>query len=384
MQLSDQLSTTTQLEAGAHTGQGAGRVMGRPILALSQPLPFSTQIRNGLSLLLLLTVVGWCWQPLVSLFSLTQQQEQYSHIMLIPGLSLYVFYLDRKAIFASREWSPWLGSLLIGLGAWSYWSADAAIFAPDQLSMTIMALVMMCWGIVVACFGITLSRQMSFGLLCLIFMVPLPSFLLEAIVGFLQRSSAEATAVLFSVLGIPVFRQEFVFSLSNFTIHVAEECSGIRSALALFFLLAHDLGLRAGSGLRQAEAGHERAVGDARQRPGLLLVAATVDDGADAVAAVAEQERAGRARLGQALDGEHRRLEPDLDASVFGRHETAEQAKAGKRGVDVGREGRLGVDGCGARRDHVAAEPVDRLQHQRPLLVHSPTTAKTWSATPTS
>jgi exosortase len=56
---------------------------------------------------------------------------------------------------------------------------------------------------------------------------------LEAIVGFLQRSSAEATAVLFSVLGIPVFRQEFVFSLSNFTIHVAEECSGIRSALAL-------------------------------------------------------------------------------------------------------------------------------------------------------
>ena len=234
MQLSDHLSTTAPLDAETHAGDRAGRVVGRPILTLSQSLPFSAQIRNGLSLLLLLAAVGWCWQPLVSLFSLTQQQEQYSHIVLIPLLSLYVLFLERKAIFASREWSPWLGSLLIGLGAWSYWSADAAIFAPDQLSMTIMALVMMCWGIVVACFGITLSRQMSFGLLCLLFMVPLPSFLLEAIVGFLQRSSAEATAVLFSVLGIPVFRQEFVFSLSNFTIHVAEECSGIRSALALF------------------------------------------------------------------------------------------------------------------------------------------------------
>jgi exosortase len=233
MQLSDQLSTTAPLEAETHTGGRTGRLVGGS-LALSQPLPFSAQIRNGLSLLLLLAAVGWCWQPLVSLFSLTQQQEQYSHIMLIPGLSLYVFYLDRKAIFASREWSPWLGSLLIGLGAWSYWSADAAIFAPDQLSMTILALVMMCWGIVMACFGVTLFRQMSFGLLCLLFMVPLPSFLLEAIVGFLQRSSAEATAVLFSVLGIPVFRQEFVFSLSNFTIHVAEECSGIRSAISLF------------------------------------------------------------------------------------------------------------------------------------------------------
>ena len=234
MPLSDHLSITAPLEDRTHAGERANRLEAEPIQALSQPLPFSMKTRNWLSLLLLCAAVAWFWQPLVSLFSLTQQQEQYSHIMLIPGLSLYVFYLDRKAIFASREWSPWLGSLLIGLGAWSYWSADAAIFAPDQLSMTIMALVMMCWGIAVACFGITLSRQVSFGLLCLLFMVPLPSFLLEAIVGFLQRSSAEATAVLFSVLGVPVFRQEFVFSLSNFTIHVAEECSGIRSALALF------------------------------------------------------------------------------------------------------------------------------------------------------
>jgi exosortase len=225
MHLSDHLSTTAPLEEGTHAGESG---------ALSQPLPFSMKTRNGLFLLLLLAAVAWFWPPLVSLFSLTLQQEQYSHIVLIPCLSLYVLFLDRKAIFASREWSPWLGAMLIGLGAWGYWSADAAIFAPDQLSMTIVALVVMCWGIVVSCFGIALCLKVSFGLLCLLFMVPLPSFLLHAIIGFLQRSSAEATDLLFSVLGVPVFRQGFVFSLSNFTIHVAEECSGIRSALSLF------------------------------------------------------------------------------------------------------------------------------------------------------
>ena len=225
MQLSDHLSTTAPLEGETHAGERG---------ALSQPLPFSMMTRNGLALLLLLAAVAGFWQPLLSLFSLTLQQEQYSHIVLIPCLSLYVLFLDRKAIFASREWSPWLGFLLIGLGALSYWSADAAIVAPDQLSMTIVALVLMCWGIFVSCFGITLCRKVSFGLLCLLFMVPLPSFLLDAIVGFLQRSSTEATDLLFSVLGIPVFREGFVFSLSNFTIHVAEECSGIRSALSLF------------------------------------------------------------------------------------------------------------------------------------------------------
>jgi exosortase len=120
------------------------------------------------------------------------------------------------------------------MGAWGYWSADAAIPDLDRMSMTMFALVVMCWGIFVCCFGVTLCRKVSFGLLFLLFMVPFPTVLLDAIVGFLQRSSTEATALLFSALGVPVFRQGFVFSLSNFTIHVAEECSGIRSALSLF------------------------------------------------------------------------------------------------------------------------------------------------------
>ena len=233
MPLIDHLSITAPLEDKRHAGEKVSPLEGQPIQALSQPLPFSMRIRNGLSLLLLLAAVAWFWQPLVSLVSLAQEQEHYSHIVLIPCLTLYVLFLDRRAIFASREWSPWLGSVLIGLGAVGYWSADATIFVPDQLSMTILALVVMCWGIFVSCFGVTLVRKVSFGLLFLLFMVPLPSILLNAIIGFLQRSSAEATDVLFSLLGVPVFREGFVFSLSNFTVHVAEECSGIRSALSL-------------------------------------------------------------------------------------------------------------------------------------------------------
>lgn len=234
MQLGDHLSITATLEGKKTAGERVNRLEGGPIQALSQPLPFSMKTRNGLSLLLLLATVAWFWQPLLSLFDLTQQQEHYSHILLIPCLSVYLLYLDRKAIFASMEWSPWLGLLVIGIGAWCYWSADAVISDPDRMSMTMLALVVMCWGIFVSCFGVTLCRKASFGLLFLLFMVPFPTFLLDAIVGFLQRSSTEATALMFSALGVPVFRDGFVFSLSNFTIHVAEECSGIRSALSLF------------------------------------------------------------------------------------------------------------------------------------------------------
>ncbi|HEV8326526.1 MAG TPA: exosortase/archaeosortase family protein [Nitrospiraceae bacterium] len=235
MPVSNQLSITPLQEESRRniSGEMPTSFGVEAVRLLSKPLPFSAQRRNLLSLLLFFAVVALFWQPLVTLFSLTQQQEHYSHIVLIPCLSLYVLYLERKAIFASREWSPWLGSILIGLGALGYWRAVPVTLAVDQLSMMILALVVMCWGIFVSCFGITLCRKVLFGLLFLLFMVPLPAFLLDAIIGFLQRSSAEATDLLFSALGVPVFRQGFVFSLSNFTIHVAEECSGIRSALSL-------------------------------------------------------------------------------------------------------------------------------------------------------
>jgi exosortase len=213
--------------------------------AVSRALPFSVNCRPILALSLVLATVTWFWEPLLELFSLTQQAH-YSHILLIPWMSLYVLYFDRKSILASPEYNPWSGTLLMGVGALSYWGVDAVAPAADRLSMTILAFVIMSWGVFVFCLGISLCRKISFPLLFLLFMVPLPSVLLEAVIAFLQRNSAEASDFLFSVLGVPVFRQGFLFTLSDFKIHVAEECSGIRSALALLItsLLAGHFFLR--------------------------------------------------------------------------------------------------------------------------------------------
>ena len=76
MGLSDHLSIMASFEDRKHAGERANRLEGEPLQAMRQPLPFSLRIRNGLSLFLLLAAVAWFWQPLVSLFSLTQQQEQ--------------------------------------------------------------------------------------------------------------------------------------------------------------------------------------------------------------------------------------------------------------------------------------------------------------------
>lgn len=217
---------------------------------MSVPFLQNARYRDCLFLVLVAAMVGWFWRPLISLFSLSFQSgrpELYSHIVLIPCLSLYFLYMERTAIFAAVEWGPSLGALSIAAGAVLNWSVGASTLdKPDNLSLAIFAMLMMYWGVFLLCYGMRAFQKASFALLLLLFMVPIPSFLLDAVIGFLLRGSAETTDFLFGFLGVPVLRQDFVFVLPNLAIHIAEECSGIRSTLALFItsLVAGHLFLR--------------------------------------------------------------------------------------------------------------------------------------------
>jgi exosortase len=195
--------------------------------------PFGEPHRNGLFLVLLAAAVAIFWNPLNDLYALTQQQEHYSHIVLIPWLSLYAFYVDRATILSSRRWSPWLGLCVMAAGAITAWQAEAVASGPDVLSAQVLGFVVVCWGAFLLCYGLGAARVFSFGLLFLLCVVPLPVAMLNAVIAFLQRSSAELTDVVFAVLGVPFYRDGFIFGLPNLTIHIAEECSGIRSTLSL-------------------------------------------------------------------------------------------------------------------------------------------------------
>src|SRR5262249_51864248 len=70
-------------------------------------------------------------------------------------------------------------------------------------------------------------------LLFLLFMVPIPGILLNAAVDLLKKGSTEMVAALFTITGTVYHREGYVFSLPNVVIEIADECSGIRSSLAL-------------------------------------------------------------------------------------------------------------------------------------------------------
>lgn len=103
---------------------------------------------------------------------------------------------------------------------------------------SLMSLCLIGWwtGGFIFFFGIDAFRNAAFPLLFLLFAVPIPTFLLDKVISFLQAGSAETAYWIFKISGVPFSREGFVFSLPEMSIEVARECSGIRSCLVLFIV----------------------------------------------------------------------------------------------------------------------------------------------------
>jgi exosortase C (VPDSG-CTERM-specific) len=86
----------------------------------------------------------------------------------------------------------------------------------------------------------------AFPLAYLIFMVPMPDAMADALEIASKSAAAEVANVFFHLSGTPFLRSGPIFQLPNITIEVAQECSGIRSSWVLFMtsILAANLFLQ--------------------------------------------------------------------------------------------------------------------------------------------
>jgi exosortase len=172
--------------------------------------------------------------------------EYCSHIILIPAISIWLAYSNRKAIrTALRTWPS--GTLLavpaVPVLLWAF-ARRSSLDPGDFLAATTFSIVCVWIGGFAVCYGPRALRAAIFPLLFLFLMVPLPAFMLEAAVHSLQKGSTEITYWMLQAVGQPALKDGFTIYLPKLTILVAEECSGIRSTVALFItclLVAHML-----------------------------------------------------------------------------------------------------------------------------------------------
>lgn len=186
--------------------------------------------------------------PLSAVGKLVFKNETYSHIALIPLVSLSLIVIHRKSILSGAFGKPLLG-FPICAGAIILFAVTATQrfrFYPqplqypvepnDYLSLCMAGLAAWVIGSFLSVYGPQAFRRARFALLFLLFAIPIPTFLLNGAIFFLQQASAEASDLVFRLSGVVYHREGLVFEFSNVAIQVAEQCSGVRSSLSLFIL----------------------------------------------------------------------------------------------------------------------------------------------------
>jgi exosortase C (VPDSG-CTERM-specific) len=181
--------------------------------------------------------------PLLELVQLALGSDLASHTLLIPFVSAYLIWLRRDRLALAPSGARWPALLLAAAGL----ALFAARVAPgDVVAMRALSFCLLLWAGGFALLGAGTMRAFAFPAAFLVFMVPLPSFAVNAIEAFFQYTSAALAFRFIDWSGTAVFRDGLTFTMPGLTVHVGPECSGIRSSFVLFItsLLAGHLFLR--------------------------------------------------------------------------------------------------------------------------------------------
>jgi exosortase C (VPDSG-CTERM-specific) len=192
------------------------------------------------------------WRPVYELGRCSLHSELYSYIPLIPAISLYLIWPNRDSIRWERRPAWGLAAVAAVLGvallvAWKYTLQSGWKPHMDDY-LAAMTLSLLCFIAAGSCavLGKSTLRAIAFPMALLIFMVPFPVAVQDAIENFFQYTSAEAACLIYNMIGTPVFRDGLIIHTPAMSVRVAPECSGIHSSLVLFItsLLAGHLFLR--------------------------------------------------------------------------------------------------------------------------------------------
>jgi exosortase len=156
----------------------------------------------------------------------------YSHGFLVPVLVGYFVWerWDRLKIVRIAP-SPW-GMAVLGWGLLMLVIGSVGA----ELYLQRSSLIVVIAGLVLLMMGRDALKTLMFPIAFMLFMVPLPAIVVNAVAFPLQLFAARTAEFCLFNFGIPVLREGNVIVLAGTTLEVAEACSGIRSLQALLAL----------------------------------------------------------------------------------------------------------------------------------------------------
>jgi exosortase D (VPLPA-CTERM-specific) len=159
-------------------------------------------------------------------------RPEYSHGVLIPFIAAFLVWQRREALERLPFDGSWTGFVLLAFGvALNLMGKLSALFIIQQYSV-----VLAFYGLVMAMVGTAVFRRIWVPMLLLLFMIPLPEFLLQGMSAKLQLVSSQIGVWVIRLFGISVFLEGNVIDLGVYKLQVAEACDGLRYLFPLMTL----------------------------------------------------------------------------------------------------------------------------------------------------
>ena len=145
--------------------------------------------------------------PLRELFRLSTSTDTYSHILVIPFISICMIYVEREAILQRIGSTSRFAAPLFSIGILFYALSGKfglPISADASLALAILGFLFLIWSGFYWVFGSRAFCAGLFPLLFLLLMVPLPESVIDRFIVWLQWGSGDVTSWIFHATGTPV------------------------------------------------------------------------------------------------------------------------------------------------------------------------------------
>ena len=159
-------------------------------------------------------------------------KEDYTYCYLIPVVVLYIIWGKRKELADFPSIPTWKGLIPVGIGILLFWIGE--------LSGEFFTLYLSFWLVLVGISWIHLGwrklRRISFALLLMLTMFPLPNFLYNKILVQLKLVASHLGVTLMQLYGLSAYREGNIIDIGYTQLQVVDACSGLRYMIPLIVL----------------------------------------------------------------------------------------------------------------------------------------------------
>ncbi|MCZ6837398.1 MAG: exosortase/archaeosortase family protein, partial [Planctomycetota bacterium] len=213
---------------------------------MKRPMRSYWGLREWALLTLLMGVAIWIHRAaLADIVTIAFGSEEQSHIMLVPFVAGWLFWLRRSRVRSMQVAPSLWGPLIIALGWMMSWGG---MHTETQAAWHAGALVTLL-GCLTCLTGLSPLRQFLPVFIVLMFIIPVPGTIRLAIALPLQSIATSVTQTMLEFMGVPATRMGHVLIIHGEQVAVGEACNGMRMVFALgliVYAFAFSMPLRTG------------------------------------------------------------------------------------------------------------------------------------------